>query len=109
MNDHLFRVADFLSRPPDFYLVIIGLVLATLLIPFRGNQRHQLRLSVTAIIITGVVLIQGYRDTAAMNAKLDEIIVSLKEPNNNVVGLEHESPEKIEETLQNLEQKAVAG
>lgn len=109
MNDHLFRVADFLSRPPGFYLVIIGLVLATLLIPFGGTNVINYALSVTAIIITGVVLIQGYRDTAAMHAKLDEIIVSLKEPHNNVVGLEHESPEKIEETLQNLEQKAVAG
>ena len=32
-----------------------------------------------AIIITGVVLIQGYRDTAAIHVKLDELIVSLNQ------------------------------
>ena len=51
-------------------------------------------LSVAAIVITGVLLIQGYRDTAAIHAKLDEIIVSLKETRNDVVGLEKESPKR---------------
>ena len=49
-------------------------------------------LSVAAIVITGVVLIQGYRDTAAIHAKLDEIVVALRETRNDVVSLEHEDP-----------------
>lgn len=63
-------------------------------------------MSVAAIVITGVVLIQGYRDTAAIHAKLDEIIVSLEETRNDVVGLEHAEPEEIREKLRTLEEEA---
>ena len=63
-------------------------------------------LSVAAIVITGIVLIQGYRDTAAIHAKLDEIIVSLDETRNDVVGLEHAEPEEIREKLIVLEEEA---
>ena len=55
-----------------------------------------------------VVLIQGYRDTAAIHAKLDEIIVALKEARNNVVGLEHAEPEEIKAHLARLEKEAAA-
>ena len=63
-------------------------------------------LSVLAIVITGVVLIQGYRDTAAIHAKLDEIIVALRETRNDVVGLEHAEPDEIKSVVQRLEQEA---
>ena len=63
-------------------------------------------LSVAAIVITSVVLIQGYRDTAAIHAKLDEIIVSMRETRNEVVGLEHEQPERIAAAVERLEQEA---
>lgn len=62
--------------------------------------------SVAAIVITGVVLIQGYRDTAALHAKLDEIVVSLKETRNDVVGLEHAEPEEIRAKRVMLEEEA---
>jgi low affinity Fe/Cu permease len=51
-------------------------------------------------------LIQGYRDTAAIHAKLDEIIVSMHETRNEVVGLEHEQPERIAAAVTRLEQEA---
>ena len=63
----------------------------------------------TAIVrvpITGVVLIQGYRDTSAIHAKLDEIVVALRETRNDVVGLEHQDPEKIKAALDRLEKEA---
>jgi len=50
-------------------------------------------------VITGVVLIPSYRDTAAIHAKLDEIIISLEETRNDVVGLEHAEPEEIRDRL----------
>ena len=34
MNDFLFRMADFLSRPPGFYFVITAMVGSTALVPF---------------------------------------------------------------------------
>jgi len=63
-------------------------------------------LSVAAIVITGIVLIQGYRDTAATHAKLDEIVVALRETRNDVVGLVHSDPEEIRAVVQRLEHEA---
>jgi len=108
MNNFLFRSADFLSRPPGFYAVVVAMVACTLLVPFGLTNAVTYVLSVAAIIITGVVLIQGYRDTAAIHAKLDEIIVSLKETRNNVVGLEHEDPDRIKTKVDQLEAEANA-
>ncbi|WP_109671899.1 low affinity iron permease family protein [Mesorhizobium loti] len=106
MNRFLFVAADFLSRPPGFYVMLIAMVLCTALVPFGLTNVVTYALSVAAIVITGVVLIQGYRDTAAIHAKLDEIIVSLAETRNDVVGLEHAEPEQIREKLAILEEEA---
>jgi low affinity Fe/Cu permease len=107
MERHLFNVADFLSRPPGFYFVILLLAACTFLVPLGWTEVVTYVLSVAAIIITGVVLIQGYRDTAAIHAKLDEIVVALKETRNDVVGLEHESPDKIRAHVERIEKEAV--
>jgi low affinity Fe/Cu permease len=52
------------------------------------------------------VLIQGYRDTAAIHAKLDEIVLALEETRNDVVGLARIDPEDIETEIKRLERKA---
>jgi low affinity Fe/Cu permease len=106
MNRILFAAADFLSRPPGFYVIMIAMVACTALVPFGMTNVVTYALSVAAIVITGIVLIQGYRDTAAIHAKLDEIIVSLDETRNDVVGLEHAEPEEIREKLIVLEEEA---
>ncbi|WP_173519243.1 low affinity iron permease family protein [Ensifer sesbaniae] len=106
MNHYLFRMADFLSRPPGFYFVILAMAGCTALVPFGFTNVITYALSVAAIVITSIVLIQGYRDTAAIQAKLDEIIVSMHEPRNEVVGLEHEQPEHIAATVERLEAEA---
>jgi low affinity Fe/Cu permease len=107
MNKFLFVAADFLSRPPGFYVMIIAMVMCTALVPFGLTNAVTYALSVAAIIITGVVLIQGYRDTAAIHAKLDEIIVALDDTRNDVVGLEHADPKEIKAKLGKLEEEAV--
>jgi low affinity Fe/Cu permease len=106
MNRFLFVAADFLSRPPGFYVMIAAMVACTVLVPFGLTNVVTYALSVAAIIITGVVLIQGYRDTAAIHAKLDEIVVALKETRNDVVGLEHADPDEIREKIIALEEEA---
>lgn len=108
MNRFLFLAADFLSRPPGFYMLVVAMVLCTLLVPFGLTNAVTYALSVAAIIITGVVLIQGYRDTAAIHAKLDELIIALSEARNDVVGLEHAEPHVIKTKLTKLEKEAVA-
>ncbi|RUV39094.1 low affinity iron permease family protein [Mesorhizobium sp. M7A.F.Ca.MR.148.00.0.0] len=106
MNRFLFAASDFLSRPPGFYVILLAMVLCTALVPFGLTSAVTYALSVAAIVITGVVLLQGYRDTAAIHAKLDEIIVSLNETRNDVVGLEHAEPEEIRDKLVELEAEA---
>jgi len=106
LNQWLFKTADFMSRPPGFYLVLIALVVCTVLVPFGMTDLVTYVLSVAAIIITGVVLIQGYRDTAAIHAKLDEIIIALGETRNDVVGLEHADPKEIQAAVERLEHEA---
>ena len=106
MNQFLFKLSDFLSRPPGFYFVLATMALCTALVPFGLTDVVTYALSVVAIVITGVVLIQGFRDTAAIHAKLDEIIVALNEARNEVVGLEHAEPAEIEAQREAIEQKA---
>jgi len=102
----LFKLSDFLSRPPGFYFVLVTMVLCTALVPFGLTDAVTYGLSVLAIVITGVILVQGFRDTAAMHVKLDEIIVSLDKARNEVVGLEHCDPAEIEAEREAIEQKA---
>ena len=106
MNRTLFAIADFLSRPPGFYVVLVAMGACTALVPLGLTDVVTYALSVLAIVITGVVLIQGYRDTAAIHAKLDEIIIALRETRNDVVGLEHADPRRIKEVVQTLEREA---
>lgn len=106
MNNILFKTADFLSKPPGFYFVMLAMAFCTALVPFGMTDVVTYALSVLAIVITGVVLIQGYRDTAALHAKLDELIVALRETRNDVVGLEHEDPKKIRKVVRKLEEEA---
>jgi len=92
--------------PPGFYVVLVALIVCSALAAVGWTNVVTLILSVAAILITGVVLIQGYRDTAAIHAKLNEIIVALHETRNDVVGLEHSDPEEIQAAVERLEQEA---
>ena len=82
------------------------MVVCTALVPLGLTDVVTYALSVLAIVITGVVLIQGYRDTAAIHAKLDEIVIALRETRNDVVGLEHADPKEIKEVVETLEREA---
>ena len=106
MNRMLFTVADFLSRPPGFYVVLVAMVVCTALVPLGLTDIVTYALSVLAIVITGVVLIQGYRDTAAIHAKLDEIVIALRETRNDVIGLEHADPSEIKQVVETMEREA---
>lgn len=106
MNKLLFAVADFLSKPPGFYITLAAMIVCTALVPLGLTDVVTYALSVMAIVITGVVLIQGYRDTAALHAKLDELIVALSETRNDVVGLEHRDPAEISQKIKRIEKEA---
>lgn len=109
MNHLLFAAADFLSRPPGFYWMLGAMLICTAAWLF-GLDENMITffLSVLAIVVTGIVLIQGYRDTAAIQAKLDELVLAQEQARNQVVGLEKEEPERIAQEVEKLEEEAHA-
>lgn len=109
MNRLLYTSAEFLSKPPGFYFLLLLMAGSAMLVPFGWTDVVTFALSVAAIVITGVVLIQGYRDTAAIHAKLDELVVAFRETRNDVVGLEHQDPKRILAALERLEREANGG
>lgn len=50
--------------------MLLAIVACTALMAFGLTKSVTYALSLAAIVISGVVLIQGYRDTAAIRAKL---------------------------------------
>ncbi|RWK18860.1 MAG: hypothetical protein EOR43_25005 [Mesorhizobium sp.] len=105
MHRPLYFLAEFFSKPPGFYMLLAAaLICAAIASAPLGTYI----VSISALALTGVVLIQNARDTAAMQAKLNEIIFALEAARNEVVGLEHESPEDINEERENIETRAAA-
>lgn len=86
--------------------MLLLMAACTALVPLGMTDVVTYFLSVLAIIISGIVLIQGYRDTAALHAKLDELLLAVRETRDDLVGLEHEQPGKIASVLEELESEA---
>ncbi|WP_081294015.1 low affinity iron permease family protein [Mesorhizobium erdmanii] len=103
MDRPLYALAEFFSKPPGFYVMLVAALVCAL---FTSTTLGTYIISISAMCLTGVVLIQNYRDTAAMQAKLNEIIVALDTARNEVVGLEHASPNAIDAELKNIEKRA---
>ena len=106
MNGWLYKSAEFLSSPPGFYWMLAAMGISTMLVLVGWTDIVTYFLSVLAIVITGIVLIQGYRDTAALHAKLDELLIALRETRSDLVGLEHEDPREISAVISQLEERA---
>jgi low affinity Fe/Cu permease len=106
MNKWLFQASEFLSAPLGFYALLLAMAACTALVPLGWTDVVTYALSVLAIVITGIVLIQGYRDTTALHAKMDELIIALRETRNDLVGLEHRDPKEIASVVEDLEIEA---
>ena len=106
MDRALFQLSGWLSSPPGFYFLIGVMAVMTLFVPLGWTDIVTYILSVAAIVISGVVLIQGYRDTAAIHAKLDELILAQRRTHNDLVDIEHQSPSTIRERLKLLSEEA---
>ena len=65
MDKLLFKSPEFLSRPRGFYFVIVAMAASTAFVPLGWTDVVTYALSVAAIVITGVVFIQGYRQCAS--------------------------------------------
>lgn len=105
MNQWLYRIAAFLSRPLGFYLTTVLLIVGTVAILWTGTDPITYLLSVAAIVITGIVLIEGDRNTAALHAKLDELILR-SDAHNELIGMEKREPEQIKQIVEKIEMEA---
>jgi low affinity Fe/Cu permease len=99
--------AAFLARPAG-YLAIMATLFAggALLVLFGLSNGAQLAfnlyLSILAIVIGCAILVAGDRDTKAIHAKLDELIL-LSNARNEAIGLEHREVEEIEAEIRKAE------
>lgn len=90
-----------LSKPIGFlatcFTIALGLGAGTVL-SFNDHWAlvFNLFLSIAAMLLAGIILVAGARDTAAIQLKLDELIRAVEHADNRLVGIEEHSAEELE-------------
>jgi low affinity Fe/Cu permease len=103
MHRPLYFIAEFFSRPPGFYILLAAaLICAAVASSSLGTSI----VSISGLALTGVVLIQNARDTAAMQAKL--LWHSIRRAM-RLLASSMGSLEDIDAELQNIETRATNG
>lgn len=97
---------NFLSRTAGFG-VLVMLIAAGLIASwwFDASPLYNLALSIASALLTGAVLIAQAGDTAAMQTKLD-ILILAAEADNDAVGLERKTLAEIEAERERREEQA---
>jgi low affinity Fe/Cu permease len=94
-------LAVWLSKPLGFlmtcFTVAAGLGAGALL-SFNDHWAlvFNLFLSIAAMLLAGVILVAGARDTAAIQMKLDELIRAVEHTDERLIGVEERSAEELE-------------
>lgn len=94
-------LALWLSKPIGFlatcFTVAAGLG-AGFILSFNDHWAlvFNLFLSIAAMLLAGVILVAGARDTAAIQIKLDELIRAVANADERLIGIEERSAEELE-------------
>ena len=107
------RTAAFIGRPIAFVFALASILLWASTGPlFDYSDTWQLVVNTSTTIITFLIvfLIQNSqnRDAAAIQAKLDELIRSVKTARNEFIGIEHLTDHQLELIRRELERESVA-
>jgi len=106
-------LAVWLSKPAGFlatcFTVTAGLAAGALL-SFDDHWAlvFNLFLSIAAMLLAGVILVAGARDTGAIQIKLDELIRAVENADDRLVGIEARSAEELELIRQGQHPEPVA-
>ena len=94
-------MAAWLSLPVGFlstcFVIAVGLGLGIVL-SFNDHWAlaFNLFLSIAALLIAGLILVAGAKDTVALQAKLDELLRAVEEADDRLIGIEAKSPEELQ-------------
>jgi low affinity Fe/Cu permease len=104
------RIAAFAGRPLAFVLALASVVVWAVTGPIFGySEVWQLVINTGTTIVTFlmVFLVQNTqnRDSAAIQAKLDELIRSVEQARNQFIGIEHMTDDEIERIRAALEKE----
>ena len=97
----IISLAVWLSKPVGFlttcFTVTAGLAAGALL-SFNDHWAlvFNLFLSIAAMLLAGVILVAGARDTAAIQIKLDELLRAVENADDRLVGVEERSAEELD-------------
>ena len=102
IDRYITRFAGWLSRPIGFmatcFVIALGLGVGVAL----GFNDHwslvfNLVLSIAALLIAGLILVAGAKDTSSVHAKLDELVRAVEKADNRLIGIDQRSAEELEE------------
>jgi low affinity Fe/Cu permease len=108
------RIAGFAGQPAAFVVALFLMIVWGASGPiFRYSDTWQLVVNTSTTIVTFlmVFLIQNSqnRDSAAMQAKLDEIIRALDDARSQFIGIEHQTDKEIQKIREDLEDECDEG
>jgi low affinity Fe/Cu permease len=101
LDSHIVTLATWLSKPVGFlatcFAVTAGIGLGIAL----GFNDHwalvfNLFLSIAALLLAGIILVAGAKDTVAIQVKLDELIRAVDKADDRLIGVDQRSAEELE-------------
>ncbi|WP_245516656.1 low affinity iron permease family protein [Methylobacterium segetis] len=100
VDRNITRLATWLSKPAGFmatcFVVAAGLG-AGIVLSFNDHWAlvFNLFLSIAALLMAGIILVAGAKDTSAIQAKLDELIRAVDEADDHLIGIDQRSSEEL--------------
>ncbi len=112
IDRHVTSFAAWLSTPAGFlatlFVVAVGLGAGYVLsFDDRWLLVFNLALSIAAILFSGIILVAGAKDTAAIQIKLDGLIKAVDKADDRLIGIDHKSTEELEALREECEAPAL--